>query len=686
MARVRVSTGFHLSLAVGGLLIAAAIASLAFNQWQVSGAVSRNEALDQVVTEGLQLVQLTNEVLLYGEERAELQWRGQFDHVSDALRRADRSGDGGAMHLRKVGTQLADMQPLFGRLVNLADEDAGRQATDKVAAILSSQLFQKTILLQTSLRGLKTHADGELKAAYDAAKERTLLTFGLLAGLMALFGIVVSLMFRNAVLRPLQGLERAIGRVNAGDEKQRANVLADDEIGMVCRAFNGLLDQQAEHRRQLQYLAYHDVLTGLPNQLLVKDRLHQAIAFADRSGSRVALLLLDLDNFKTINDSLGHPVGDALLRAVADRLAGSIRDTDTLARQGGDEFLVILAGMPGSDDIAALAEKLLERLAVPFHIEGHELSTSASMGLAIHPDDSRDFDSLLKKADTALYEAKAAGRNTYRFFTERMNVEASEYLQLRGGLRRALENQEFVLHYQPQVDLATGAVVGAEALLRWQHPDQGSVPPARFIPVAEESGLIVAIGEWVLREACRQLAEWRTAGLPELSVAVNLSGVQFKRGNVERSVLAALQEFELPPRLLELELTESILISDTESVLTTVRRLKDIGVKLSIDDFGTGYSSLSYLKRFNVDKLKIDQSFVRDFTNDPDDAAIVRAIIQMARSLNLRTIAEGVETAHVRDQLSAFRCDEAQGYYFARPLPAVEFVTCVQSGRTAVAA
>jgi len=266
-----------------------------------------------------------------------------------------------------------------------------------------------------------------------------------------------------------------------------------------------------------------------------------------------------------------------------------------------------------------------------------------------------------------------------------MNVEASEYLLLRSGLRRALEAGEFMLHYQPQVELATGVIVGAEALLRWHRPEQGWVPPARFIPVAEDSGLIVAIGEWVLREACRQLAGWRSAGLPELTVAVNLSGVQFKRGNVERSVLAALQEFELPPRLLELELTESILIRDTESVLATVRRLKDIGVKLSIDDFGTGYSSLSYLKRFNVDKLKIDQSFVRDFTSNPDDAAIVRAVIQMARSLNLRTVAEGVETAHIRDQLSAFRCDEAQGYYFARPLPAAEFEHYARAGVAAAA-
>jgi diguanylate cyclase (GGDEF)-like protein len=673
MRRVRVGTGFHLSLAVGALLIAAAIASLGFVQWQASAAAERNKTLDHVVTEGLQLVQLTNEVLLYKQERAVLQWRGQFDHVAVAVGKASGPADGSEVHLRKLDSQLADMRLLFERLASPDADNSESRAAQDVAGILSSQLFQKTVLLQTSLRGLKSFADDELKGAYVAAKERTLLTFGLLAAMATAFGIVVSVLFRNVVLRPLQGLEAAIRRVNAGDEKQRAEIRADDEIGMVSKAFNGLLDQQEEHRRQLQYLAYHDVLTGLPNQLLVKDRLFQAVAFADRSGNRVALLFLDLDNFKTINDSLGHPVGDALLRAVAERLVGCIRDTDTLARQGGDEFLVILSDVQSSDDIAALAEKLLERLAMPFQIEGHELSTSASIGIAIHPDDSREFDTLLKKADTALYEAKAAGRNTYRFFTERMNVEASEYLQVRSGLRRALENREFELHYQPQIDLATGAVIGAEALIRWHHPQQGWIPPARFIPIAEDSGQIVAIGEWVLREACRQIAEWRTAGLPDLTVAVNLSGVQFKRGNVERSVLAAIQEFELPARLLELELTESILIKDTESVLATVRRLKDIGVKLSIDDFGTGYSSLSYLKRFNVDKLKIDQSFVRDFTSDPDDAAIVRAIIQMAGSLNLRTIAEGVETVQMRDQLAAYHCDEAQGYYFARPIPAAEF-------------
>ncbi len=681
MQRIRIGTGFRLSLAVGGLLIAAAIASIAFGQWQISEAVIRNKTLDRVVTDGLQLVQLTNEVLLYSEERAVRQWREQCDEVEELIRQANGLSEDGVAHLRKVATHLADMRPLYDRLVTPDGRKTETASPGDVAGILSSQLFRTAILLQTSLRDLKEYSEDELRDAYAAGKTRTFLTFGLFAAAMAFYGIVVSLLFRSTVLRPLQNLEQAIRLVNAGDEQQRAQVSGNDEIGVVCQAFNGLLDQQEEHRRQLQYLAYHDVLTGLPNQLLVKDRLVQAAAYADRSGGRVALLFLDLDNFKTINDSLGHPIGDALLKAVSERLIGTIRDTDTLSRQGGDEFLIVLSDVNTSDDIASLADKVLERVAVPFHIEGHELSTSASIGIAIHPDDSRDFDALLKKADTALYEAKEAGRNTYRFFTERMNAEASEYLHVRAGLRRALEQHEFLLHYQPQIDLASGAVVGAEALIRWHHPEHGWIPPSRFVPVAEDSGLIVPIGEWVLREACRQLAAWRATGMPDLTVAVNLSGVQFKRGNVERTVAASIEEFGLPPRLLELELTESILIKDTESMLATVRQLKEIGVRLSIDDFGTGYSSLSYLKRFNVDKLKIDQSFVRDFSSDPDDAAIVRAIIQMAASLNLRTIAEGVETADVRDQLSACGCSEAQGYYFARPLPPVEFERFVKANR-----
>ena len=315
----------------------------------------------------------------------------------------------------------------------------------------------------------------------------------------------------------------------------------------------------------------------------------------------------------------------------------------------------------------------------PFRIDETEMAISVSVGVTMYPEDGADFGTLLRKADMAMYRAKDAGRNSYRFFTEEMNDAVIEQATLHAGLRRGLEAGQFALYYQPQVEVATGRLVGAEALIRWNHPDLGLVSPARFIPVAEETGLIVEIGDWVLREACREAARWMALGLPELRVAVNLSALQFKRGDIEKSVAGAIEASGIEPYMLELELTESILISDTENILSTVKRLKSMGVRLSIDDFGTGYSSLSYLKRFEVDKLKIDQSFIRDLATDPEDAAIVRAIIQMARSLGLRTVAEGVETQDVLDHLRLFHCDETQGYFHARPLPAADFVAFFQA-------
>jgi diguanylate cyclase (GGDEF)-like protein len=397
----------------------------------------------------------------------------------------------------------------------------------------------------------------------------------------------------------------------------------------------------------------------------------------------VALLYLDLDNFKSINDSLGHEAGDTLLRQVAHRLMNCVGEGGTVSRRGGDEFSILLPGLSHADDVSALATRVMEQLQQPFVIGGQEISTSASIGVAIFPDDGSDLETLRKKADVAMYQAKEVGRNTFRFFDATMNVEAAEHLRMRNGLRRALEGGEFELHYQPQFELVSGVVIGVEALLRWRHPELGVVPPARFIPVAEDSGLIVPIGAWVLRQACRQAVAWQRAGLPTMTMAVNLSAVQFKRGDVEQSVLRALEESGLAPALLELELTESILIQNAEGVLASLKRLKQQGVKLSIDDFGTGYSSLSYLKRFDIDKLKIDQSFVRDLATDPDDAAIVRAIIQMARSLNLRTIAEGVETEEMLHQLRVFQCDEAQGYHFARPMAASEMARYLAKTRPA---
>ena len=454
------------------------------------------------------------------------------------------------------------------------------------------------------------------------------------------------------------------------------------EIDHFIVVFDNITERK-KAEEQVRFLAHHDALTHLPNRLVVRDRLAQAIKYSISENSKAALIFLDVDNFKVINDTLGHTVGDTVLQEIARRLRECVRTTDTISRQGGDEFLIVLPSVHRTSEITTVVGKILENLTPPFMIDGHpDLTATASLGVAVFPDDGNDFDTLLRKADTAMYHAKEAGRNRCSFFDRQMNADADKRLAIRNELRRALERDEFVLHYQPQVNLANGAVIGAEALIRWRHPERGLLAPGHFISIAEESGLIVPIGAWVLHEVCRQAVAWQAAGLPELVVAANLSAVQFKHGELEKTVISALLKSELDPRLLELELTESILIKDTEQVLTTIKRIKSFGIKLSIDDFGTGYSSLAYLKRFAVDKLKIDQSFIRDIETDSGDAAIVRAIIQMGRSLGLRTIAEGVESEGVLEHLHVCHCDEVQGYHIARPMCADDFANFLRARAT----
>ena len=424
---------------------------------------------------------------------------------------------------------------------------------------------------------------------------------------------------------------------------------------------------------QIEYLAHHDPLTDLPNRVLLRDRFLQAQGQAARSANRVAILFLDLDHFKLVNDTLGHPIGDRLLQAVAERLRRGVRETDTISRQGGDEFVIVLPELADPESAGSIAGKLMEQMHEPVRVNGHRLNVTFSLGIALYPDDGEDFDTLMKKADTAMYSAKEAGRNTLRFFTAAMNVEAAARLKLQNRLQRALEKEELVLYYQPQFDLASGRILGAEALLRWRDPERGLVPPGEFIPVAEDTGLIGPIGEWVIGEACRELRRWHEAGATDLTMAVNLSPVQFRRSRLVEIAARALQENRLPAECLEFELTESLLIREDAAILDTLTALKGLGVKLSIDDFGTGYSSLTYLKRFNVDKLKIDQSFIRELCSNPDDEAIVSAVITMARQLRLRTVAEGVENAEQATMLRRFDCDEVQGFLFGRPMPAADF-------------
>ncbi len=444
---------------------------------------------------------------------------------------------------------------------------------------------------------------------------------------------------------------------------RRAAVAGNDRRLLVVA--RDITERKAAQER-MAFLSQHDPLTLLPNRLLVQDRAVQAIARSEHNGRMVALLACDLDQFKTVNESLGHAVGDGLLRAVADRLKASVRDTDTVCRSGGDEFLLLLSGLPDADAVVETVASLHEALAAPFDIEGNELTITLSFGIALAPADGTDFATLLRNADTALHHAKASGRNTHRFFAEAMNAEAVAHLAIRSGLRRALERNEFIVQYQPQIAIDSGAVIGAEALVRWNHPERGLVPPGAFIPIAEDSGLIVPIGEWVLRESCRQAARWQAAGL-SLTVAVNLSARQLQRPDLARTVMSALADSGLNPLFLELELTESMLIENTESVVENIRKVKALGVQLSIDDFGTGYSNLSYIGRLAVDKLKIDRSFIADLCRSHDSAKITAAVIQMAHSLNLTAVAEGVEDEETLAQLRDLRCDVAQGYLLGRP-------------------
>lgn len=435
--------------------------------------------------------------------------------------------------------------------------------------------------------------------------------------------------------------------------------------------------QRKAHEAQIRTLAHFDPLTGLANRTLLKDRVNHDISQAERHDLPLTLMFLDLDHFKNINDSLGHHIGDLLLVEVARRISAVVREQDTVARLGGDEFVAVLPGT-SAQEATHIARRLLDRISQPYQLEQHELNITPSIGLALYPEDGADYQTLYRCADTAMYRAKQDGRNGFSFFTAEMQASSIRTLQLDNALRRAMEREQLSLHYQPQVSLATGAIVGVEALLRWNHPEWGPVSPAEFVPVAESSGQIIQIGEWVLRSACQQLKAWRDAGLPGMVMAVNLSAVQFRLPRLPEMVMELLEEAQLPPECLELELTESVAMHDPQGAIATMNRLHDRGILMSVDDFGTGYSSLSYLKRFRVYKLKIDMSFVRDMCVDPEDASIVSAIINLAQSLGLKTIAEGVETEAQMTMLRKQGCNEIQGFHIARPMAAAQFETWVR--------
>lgn len=460
----------------------------------------------------------------------------------------------------------------------------------------------------------------------------------------------------------------------------RVVVSGEDEVLTIVRDFT----ERKTAEERIHLLAYYDSLTGLPNRLFFKERLEHALNHARRHKKQLAVLFVDLDRFKRINDTLGHSVGDKLLKGFAEKLEWCIRDTDsvtrtppaefsgTISRLGGDEFIVLLTEIRNEIDVAKIAKRVLNELSQPFALDSYEVFVTASIGIAVYPADGTDCDTLLKNADTAMYHAKDQGRNNFQFYTESMNASAFERLILESSLRRALEKEEFRLYFQPQLDMARNVITGVEALIRWNHPELGVVSPGEFIPIAEEAGLIIPIGEWVLRTACRQIKSWAGAGMPPMTVAVNISSRQFRQQSLLSTVAEAVKELGPEAGLLKLELTESTIMQGVEETVDILREFKSMGLGVLIDDFGTGYSSLSYLKRFPLDALKIDRSFVKDVTHDPDDANITKAIIALSHSLNLRVIAEGVETKEQFEFLKENGCDEMQGYLFSKPLPADE--------------
>ena len=478
---------------------------------------------------------------------------------------------------------------------------------------------------------------------------------------------------KNTVLIRQDGSEAAIE-----DSASPIHDLAGNLVGAVI-VFHDVSDAKAMSMK-MTHLAHHDFLTNLPNRVLVSDRIAQAISSAKRNYTKLAVLFLDLDNFKHINDSLGHATGDMLLKSVTNRIVDCVRDSDTVSRQGGDEFVILLAETKDENNAALTAEKIITAMTLPHLLSRREFYITTSIGISIYPTDGLDAGTLIKNADTAMYHAKDNGRNNYQFFRDHMNTRAVERQFIESGLRQALERKEFVLHYQPKVSLRFGVITGAEALLRWKHPKWGMIQPDRFLQIAEESGLIIAMGRWVLREACTQAKKWLDSGVQNMPIAVNISALEFRQPGFFEGVQRILADTGLDPNLLELEITESVLMRDAQSSTEILEQLKGIGVQLAVDDFGTGFSSLSYLQQFPIDVLKIDRSFVSEIKSIADDGFIVSAVIGMGNSLKLRVVAEGIENEIQLAFLQVRDCEEGQGYLFSPPVPANQFAALLQSG------
>ena len=566
-----------------------------------------------------------------------------------------------------------------GKEGNLGSARASRQGYVDAAVAIEASV--EALHTSASKRALQTRSDVARAASFSRWAAIAMIA------LAAVMGVVIARIVSLRITGSITQLIAFSRRVASGDFSARAQQGRDDEFGILARAMNQmaesiensnvLLESSAD---TLKHQATHDALTGLPNRALLEDRLKQAISYADRYGRLMTVVFINLDGFKLVNDSLGRKAGDDLLKVMAGRMSQCLRSVDTVVRTGGDEFVIVLYDQPGDGaEIAPALRRLLEAIGWPIQIGSQAVQVTASMGVATYPADGADADALVMNADAAMSRAKASGRNTFRFYASEMNDTVRDKLAMREGLRNAIARGEFHLVYQPQLEMSSGQVIGAEALIRWNHPERGLIPPADFIPLAEETGLIVPIGEWVLRAACFQNKAWQHAGLPAFAISVNVSARQFRERTLIEQVARALAESGLEARFLELELTESLVMEDLENALLSMKALQGMGVQLSMDDFGTGYSSLSAIKRFPIARLKIDRAFVRDIPEDEEDKAIAKAIISLGHELNLKVIAEGVETEQQLQFLLANGCDEMQGYLFSPPVSPTELAALVRT-------
>jgi len=542
---------------------------------------------------------------------------------------------------------------------------------------VSLQLAGQTMVAH----GMELDEEFLLFAAYSmAGTHEASRLLGIQVILVTLAAVMVATGLLFAVLHyllvgPLNRLSLAARAIGSGDLDHRIDIASKDEVGLLADTFRDMCGNLKDSNRQISFLAYHDSLTGLHNRSMFREFLMHAVAHARRNGERLALLFIDIDDFKKINDSVGHPVGDELLTRFADRLSDCLREEDFIsrsnrARLGGDEFLVMLSGVKTPLDAGKVAERIAKPFEGPVRLADQEFLITASIGISVFPEDGADGDTLIRNADTAMYHAKRLGKGDYQFFSQELNAAVLERVQMEARLRPALERGEFVLHYQPQVDLRSGELVGLEALIRWDQPDIGLVPPNQFIPLAEETGLIVPLGLWVIETVCAQIADWRARGLTPVPVAFNVSAAQVNRPGLAEGIAAAMRAHHVGADMLELELTETAVLHAPDQAIATIAAVAELGLRISLDDFGTGYSSLSHLRRFAINQLKIDRSFVKDIGNDPDDAAIVSGVIALAQSLGLGVIAEGVEDEEQRSFLLGRGCELGQGYYFGRPEPA----------------